>query len=318
MEIINHTSNELSPFRIGFIGLGRMGSNMVYNLLDHKYEVVVYNRTKEKMDEPVKAGAVPASSISELVNFLSFDKTSNKSKRKVIWLMVNAGEALDQVLSELTPLLKEGDIIVDGGNSYYKDSQKRYSNLKKLGISFMDCGTSGGMSGARNGACLMIGGDKESFDYIKNIFKDLALPNGFAYLGNSGSGHYVKMVHNGIEYGMMSALGEGFETIKNSDLNIDLKEVAKVYSHGSIIEGKLMTWLAEAFSEEGYLNAISGEVPKGETEEEMKKLDEMSHMPSLTSAIKVREQTRVNPSYAGKLISAMRNKFGGHKVNHQG
>ena len=207
MEIVN---------KVGFIGLGRMGSNMVFNLLDHKYEVVVYNRTKEKMDEPVKAGAIASSSISELVKFLP--------EKKVVWLMVNAGEALDAVLSELTPLLKEGDIVVDGGNSYYKDSQKRYADLKKMGISYMDCGTSGGMGGARNGACLMIGGDRESFEYIKNVFKDLAIPDGFAYLGGSGAGHYVKMVHNGIEYGMMSALGEGFETIKNSDLNIDLKD----------------------------------------------------------------------------------------------
>ena len=300
----------MEKLKIGFIGLGRMGSNMVFNLLDHKYEVVVFNRTKEKMDEPVKVGAIPSSSISELVKLLP--------ERKVIWLMVNAGEALDAVLSELTPLLKEGDIVVDGGNSYYKDSQKRYENFKKIGISYMDCGTSGGMGGARKGACLMIGGDKESFDYIQNIFKDLALPDGFAYLGNSGAGHYVKMVHNGIEYGMMSALGEGFETIKNSDLNIDLKEVAKVYSHGSIVESKLMGWLAEAYNEEGYLDAISGEVPKGETEEEMKKLDESTNMPSLKNAIKVREQTRITPSYAGKLISAMRNKFGGHKVNREG
>jgi 6-phosphogluconate dehydrogenase len=148
----------MEKLRVGFIGLGRMGANMVFNLLDHKYEVVVYNRTKEKMEEPVKAGATPASSISELVKLLP--------EKKVIWLMVNAGEALDAVLAELTPLLKEGDIVVDGGNSYYKDSQKRYENLKKLGISYMDCGTSGGMGGARNGACLMIGGDRESFEYI--------------------------------------------------------------------------------------------------------------------------------------------------------
>lgn len=297
----------MEKLRIGFIGLGRMGANMVYNLLDHKDEVVVYNRTKEKMDEPVKAGAIPASSISELVKLLP--------EKKVIWLMVNAGEALEAVLSELTPLLKEGDIIVDGGNSYYKDSQKRYTDLKKLGISYMDCGTSGGMGGARHGACLMIGGDQESFDYIKPIFQALALPDGFAYLGGSGAGHYVKMVHNGIEYGMMSALGEGFEAIKKSPLNINLKEVAKVYSHGSIVDSKLMSWLAEAYNEEGYLENISGEVPKGETEEEMKKLLDEAEMPSLTNALKVRADSRVKPSYAGKLISAMRNKFGGHKVN---
>jgi 6-phosphogluconate dehydrogenase len=297
----------MEKLKIGFIGLGRMGSNMVFNLLDHKYEVVVYNRTQEKMAEPVKAGAVGVASISELVKLLP--------EKKVIWLMVNAGEALDAVLAELTPLLKEGDIVVDGGNSYYKDSQKRYENLKKIGISYMDCGTSGGMGGARNGACLMIGGDRESFDYLQNIYKDLAIPDGFAYLGGSGAGHYVKMVHNGIEYGMMSALGEGFEAIKNSPLNINLKEVAKVYSHGSIVESKLMGWLAESFNEDGYLDAISGEVPKGETEEEMKKLLSESDMPSLVNALKVREDSRTKPSYAGKLISAMRNKFGGHKVN---
>jgi 6-phosphogluconate dehydrogenase len=297
----------MEKLKIGFIGLGRMGSNMVFNLLDHKYEVVVYNRTQEKMAEPVQAGAVGASSISELVKLLP--------EKKVIWLMVNAGEALDAVLAELTPLLKEGDIVVDGGNSYYKDSQKRYADLKKLGISYMDCGTSGGMGGARNGACLMIGGDRESFDYIKNVFADLAIPDGFAYLGNSGAGHFVKMVHNGIEYGMMSALGEGFEAIKNSPLNVDLKEVAKVYSHGSIVESKLMQWLADSFNEEGYLDAISGNVPKGETEEEMKKLLAEADMPSLVNALKVREDSRTTPSYAGKLISAMRNRFGGHKVN---
>jgi 6-phosphogluconate dehydrogenase len=299
----------MEKLKIGFIGLGRMGSNMVYNLLDHKYEVVVYNRTQEKMAEPVKAGAVGAASISELVKLLP--------GKKVIWLMVNAGEALDAVLAELTPLLKEGDIVVDGGNSYYKDSQTRYDNFKKLGISFMDCGTSGGMGGARSGACLMIGGDRASFDYIENIFKDLAIEDGFAYLGKSGSGHFVKMVHNGIEYGMMSALGEGFEVIKKSPLNINLVEVAKVYSHGSIVESKLMGWLAEAYNEEGYLDAISGNVPKGETEEEMKKLLTEAEMPSLVNALKVRADTRTAPSYAGKLISAMRNKFGGHKVNKE-
>ncbi len=299
----------MEKLKIGFIGLGRMGSNMVLNLLDHDYEVVVYNRTQEKMSEVVKAGAIPSSSISQLINALPED-------RKVIWLMVNA-EALDQVIDEVVPNLKEGDIIIDGGNSYYKDSQARHAKLKKVGINFMDCGTSGGMNGARHGACLMIGGDRECFEYTQGLFKDLAIENGFAYLGQAGAGHYVKMVHNGIEYGMMSALGEGFEIIKNSDLKINLKEVAKVYSHGSIVESKLMTWLAEAFLEEDYLENISGSVPKGETEEEMKKLlaESKGKMPSLENAIKVREDSRATPSYAGKLISAMRNKFGGHKVN---
>lgn len=300
----------MEKLKIGFIGLGRMGSNMVLNLLEHDNEVVVYNRTPEKMAEVVKYGAIPTSSVSELISFLP--------KKKVVWLMVTAA-ALDQVIDEVVPFLKKGDIVVDGGNCYYKDTQARYEKLKKLGISFMDCGTSGGMGGARHGACLMIGGDKESFDYLKNVYEDLALPGGFAYLGGSGSGHYVKMVHNGIEYGMMSAIAEGFETIKNSSLNVDLKEVVKVYSHGSIVESKLVKWLEEAYNEKGYLDGISGEVPKGETEEEMKKLlaEANGKMPSLDNAIKVREQTRTEPTYTGKLISAMRNKFGGHAVNKE-
>lgn len=300
----------MEKLKIGFVGLGRMGENMVLNLLDHDYEVVVYNRTAEKMQNVAKAGATPSSSISELINLLP--------ERKVVWLMVTAG-ALDQVISEVVPNLKEGDIIIDGGNSYYKDSQRRYAELKKLGISFMDVGTSGGMSGARNGACIMIGGDKESFNYTKEIFDSLATTNGYAYLGNSGAGHYVKMVHNGIEYGMMSAIGEGFEVIKDSDLNIDLKEVAKVYAHGSIVSSKLVSWLEEAYNEEGYLESISGNVPKGETEEEMKKLlaETKEKMPSLKNAIEVREQSRTSPTYTGKLIAAMRNKFGGHSVNKE-
>lgn len=297
--------------KIGFIGLGRMGENMVFNLLDHKKSVVVYNRTADKMTLVVKAGAIPSYSISELVSLLP--------ERKVVFLMVTAS-ALDQVIAEVTPLLKAGDIIVDSGNSYYKDSQRRYAELKKVGISFVDCGTSGGMSGARHGACLMIGGDRESFEYLKEVFADLAMSEkAFAYLGSSGAGHYVKMVHNGIEYGMMSALAEGFEVIKNSNLNVDLKEVAKVYAHGSIIDSKLMSWLEESFNEAGYLEAISGSVPKGETEDEMKKLldEAQGKMPSLDNAVKVREQSRTTPSYAGKLISAMRNRFGGHKVNKE-
>ena len=300
----------MEKLKIGFIGLGRMGSNMVLKLLDHDYEVVVYNRTPEKMNEVVASGATPSSSVKELVSLLP--------ERKVVWLMVTA-TALDQVIDEVTPFLKKGDILVDGGNCFYQDTRKRYEKLKKLGIHFVDAGTSGGISGARHGACIMIGGDKEAYNYIKGVFGDLALPNSFAYLGDSGAGHYVKMVHNGIEYGMMSALAEGFETIKDSGLNIDLNAVAKVYAHGSIIESKLMSWLEESFIEKGYLDTIAGEVPKGETEDEMKKLltEANGKMPSLENAVRVREQTRTQPSFTGKLISAMRNRFGGHAVNKE-
>ena len=228
--------------------------------------------------------------------------------------MVPAGKPVDMVLRSLVSLLKKGDIIIDGGNSYFKDSQKRHTALKKHGLNYMDCGTSGGIEGARHGACMMVGGEKEVFNKIEKLFKDMCVKDGYGYMGSCGAGHFVKMVHNGIEYGMMGAIAEGVQAVKDSSFNPDLKEVIKVYAHGSIIESRLVSWLNDSFLTKGYLQGISGEVPKGETEEEMKKLVKMAEMKVLRQAILMRQKTRKRKSFAGKLIAAMRNQFGGHKV----
>jgi len=293
--------------KIGFIGLGRMGSNMVLNLMEHRHQVVGYNRSLDSTKKLAKKGMIPAFDLKELVNKLP--------ERKVIWLMVPAGKVVDETISRLSPYLKRGDLVIDGGNSFFKESQKRYKKLKGKGIDFLDCGTSGGMEGARRGACMMIGGDRGVFKKVEVLFRDMCVKDGYGYMGKSGAGHFVKMVHNGIEYGMMGAIAEGFLALEKyeKDFGLDLKEISKVYSHGSIIESKLMSWLWDSYREKGYLDEIACEVPKGETEDEMKALDEMAKMPVLREAILMRAKSR-EQKVCGSLIAAMRNQFGGHKV----
>ena len=300
----------MAKLKIGFIGLGRMGSNMVYNLLDHNYKPVVYNRSPEPTKKAARKKAIPSYSIPELIDKLP--------KQKIIWIMVPSGKPTESMINELIKYLKKGDIIIDGGNSYYKDSIKRHDRLKKLGIYFLDCGTSGGIEGARYGACMMIGGNKKIFKKIEPLFKDLTIKNGYGYMGKSGGGHFVKMVHNGIEYGMMGAIAEGLQSIENykKQFDIDLSEAIKVYSHGSIISSRLVSWLEKAWKEDRYLKSIQGSVPKGETEDEMKKLERHKkvNMKILKQSILMRVKTRKHPSLAGKMIAAMRKEFGGHAV----
>lgn len=295
--------------KIGFIGLGKMGKNMVLHLLEKDHEVVVYNRTSETTKKFIKLSknkAIPSYSIEELMNKLP--------KKKIIWLMIKAGKPIDDTINSLLPHLNKGDIIIDGGNSYFEDSINRFNFLKKKGIRFLDVGTSGGIEGARKGACVMIGGEKEIFRKTEKLFRDLCVKDSYGYMGESGAGHFVKMVHNGIEYGMMSAIGEGLSAIKKFEkkFGINMNEVTKVYSHGSIIEGKLIKWVDKG-TKRNYFKNIKGSVPKGETEEEMKKLIKLSEMPVLKQSIKEREKTRKNPSYSGKVMSVMRNEFGGHE-----
>ncbi|MBT5271725.1 decarboxylating 6-phosphogluconate dehydrogenase [Candidatus Woesearchaeota archaeon] len=306
--------------KIGFIGLGRMGSNMVLNLIEKKNKIVAYNRTFGPVKQMKRKGAIPAYSLEELVKKLP----SSKTTPKVIWIMIKAGKPVDMVIAKLIPLLNKGDIIIDGGNSFYKDSIRRNRLLKKKGIHFLDCGTSGGMEGARNGACMMVGGNKKVFNKIESLFRDMCTKDGYGYMGNAGAGHLVKMVHNGIEYGMMSALAEGFLAIEKHKpkFNTDLKEVSKVYANGSIIAGKLSSWLWKSFKTKGYLDKISCTVPKGETEDEMKELEGLADMPVLHQARLMRVKSRTvktktgktRKNICGKLIAAMRNQFGGHKV----
>jgi 6-phosphogluconate dehydrogenase len=291
---------------IGFIGLGRMGLNMATHLVESEYRVVGYNRSEEPRKEAAEVGITVAASVAELVTELP--------SPRVVWLMVTSS-AVDTVLQELLPLLTAGDTIIDGGNSFYQDSLRRHAELRAREINFLDCGTSGGMSGARHGASVMVGGRPDIFATHEHIFKALAAPNAYARIGNEGAGHFVKMIHNGIEYGMMGAIAEGMTVLHTHEeqFGINLSEVLKPYEHESIIASKLVTWLREAY-DEGQIDAIAGEVPRGETESEMEHIVTLGEVRVLEAALEQRKQSREQESYLGKLVAAMRNQFGGHKV----
>jgi 6-phosphogluconate dehydrogenase len=305
--------------KLGFVGLGRMGFAMAQNLAEHKHSVVVYNRSPgpakklSSVSLNISGSSVKKKNIS--ASYSLEDMVLQLPKKKIIWLMVTAGKVVDNIIFSLIPLLKKGDIIIDGGNSFYRDSIRRNKTLKKLGIHFFDCGTSGGIEGARYGACMMIGGEKKIFETIEPLFKSMCVKNGYGYMGKSGGGHFVKMVHNGIEYGMMGAINEGFLALEKYErkFGFDLNEISKVYANGSIIEGRLIGWLWKSFKQEDYLNSISCEVPRGETEKEIEKLERLSQMKILEEARLMRKRTR-KMGRCGKLISAMRNQFGGHSV----
>ncbi|ACL70377.1 phosphogluconate dehydrogenase (NAD(+)-dependent, decarboxylating) [Halothermothrix orenii] len=294
--------------RIGLVGLGRMGYNLALNLKEHGHEVVAYNRSKEKVKKAEKEGIEGAYSLEELVDKLR--------TRRVIWVMVPAGAPVEQVIDDLTPLLDRGDIIIDGGNSHYRDTLRRYKELKERGIHLVDAGTSGGVEGARHGACMMIGAEDEVFSYLEPVFKDINVDKGYLHTGRVGSGHFVKMVHNGIEYGMLQAIGEGFEVLKESDFDINYQEVARVWSHGSVIRGWLMELTEEAFKKDPELDEIRGIVhSSGEglwTVEEALKLK--VPVPIIAGSLFMRYRSQQEDSFAGKVIAALRNEFGGHKV----
>lgn len=294
--------------QIGYVGLGKMGKRMVFHLLEKDWNVVAYNRSLESVDEVAKQGATPTSSLPQLVAALSSPRT--------VWVMV-PHQTVDSVLAELIPLLEKGDTIIDGGNSFYKESMRRAKELSQKGVNFMDVGMSGGPRGAREGACTMVGGEKKIFDAYEELFRDISVLNGFAYMGSAGAGHFVKMVHNGIEYGMMQAIGEGFEVLKKSSFNFNLSAVAELYNHQSVIESRLVGWMKSAFDAYGEdLAEISGKVShSGEglwTVETAKELG--VPVPIIESSLKFRENSQKNPSYTGQVVSALRNQFGGHEV----
>lgn len=293
---------------LGFIGLGRMGENMVYNLLEKGHSVVAYNRSPEAVERVAAKGATGTASIAQLFSLLP--------KRKIVWLMITAGKPVDDMIKMLLPHLKRGDIVVDGGNSFFKDSIRRGRELEKKGIQFLDVGVSGGIEGARHGACMMVGGHQSAFKVLELAIRDMCVEGGYGYMGRPGAGHFVKMVHNGVEYGMMGAIAEGMQAVQkfSKTFGTDMATVARVYAHGSIVTSRLMSWLVSGMSRKEF-DAISGVVPKGETEEEMEKLEKLATMNVLREARFMRVATRKKASYAGKLISVMRNEFGGHKVN---
>lgn len=293
---------------IGLIGLGRMGYNLALNMRDRGHKPVVYNRTVDKVKEAEAEGLNGAYSLEELVQKLS--------RRRVIWLMIPAGQVVDDMIERLLPLLDKDDIIIDGGNSNYKDTLRRYEYLKSKGIAFADVGTSGGISGARNGACTMAGADDDVFAIIEGLLRDISVENGYLHCGAVGSGHFTKMVHNGIEYGMMQAIGEGFEILEKSRFDLDLEKVAKVWNHGSVVRSWLMELAQSAFSKDAKLDDIKGIMySSGEglwTVQEALELKVPATV--ITESLMMRYRSEQEDTFTGKVVAALRNEFGGHAV----
>lgn len=303
--------NTFKRKKIGLIGLGKMGKNMTERLLERNWQLVVYDQDEGARKETAKRGAIEAASFKDLVEKLS--------PPRVLWVMVPHKAVEDVLFSQggLFTLLKKRDVVVDGGNSYFKKSIENSKKLSQKEIEFVDVGVSGGPRGAREGACLMIGGKKELFEKLKPLFKDLATENGFQFFEGAGAGHFVKMVHNGIEYGIMQAIAEGFNLMKGSPYKLDLEKVADIYNHGSVIESRLVGWLKKAFKERGQaLKGVSGKVSHtGEGEWTIKTAKKLKvPVKIIEESFKFRVQSQKNPSYTGKILSALREQFGGHKV----
>lgn len=303
--------------KIGFVGLGKMGKNMVLHLLDGGIDVVAYNRTREAAEAFVReqphwgAHLTPAFPIKEFVTKLS--------PPRIVWIMVSAGEPVDAVIRELLQEgLRSGDTIIDGGNSNYHDSVRRARELKSKSIQFIDCGTSGGLDGARNGACLMLGGDEPAVKNLAWLWTSLAIRDGWAYMGPSGAGHFVKMIHNGIEYGIDEAIAEGFEILAKSPYKLDLKKIADTYAHGSIIRGYLIDTLAAVLGKDATLSGFTGRVGGGETGTWALAVARELGVEAkvLEKAVQARVVSRANPTFASKVVSALRAAYGGHKEAH--
>lgn len=306
--------------KIGYIGLGRMGKNMVLHLLEQGIEVVAWNRSPEPLEEVIAAGAMKAEGIEDLVNKLE--------PPRIIWLMLPAGEVVDEFIDKLLPLLSPQDLIIDGGNSFYKDTLKRWDKIKSSGIYFMDIGVSGGPAGAREGACLMIGGSDEDFKKVEELAKAAAAPGAYQYLGPVGAGHFAKMVHNGIEYGMMESIAEGLAILKNSSFKYDFVKLLDIYNHRSVVESRLIGWVQDAFKEDPQLSNISSSIGSGgsgkripgEADWTVEVAKELGiDTPAMEDAVKVRENSNSDPEdspqgFRNKVISAMRGQFGQHDV----
>ena len=292
--------------KIGFIGLGKMGFSMVEHLLELGHDVVAYDVSAEAVAAIAAKGATAASSLQHLVSELSAPR--------VVWMMVPAGPPVDAVLGGIKPFLKAGDIVIDGGNSRYTDTVARAEKLREKGIRMLDIGTSGGLEGARHGACMMAGGEREAYDLVEPMLRDLCVENGCGYMGASGAGHFVKMVHNGIEYGMMQAIGEGFELLRASGYDLDNEAVARVWSNGSVIRGWLMELAEKAFSRDGQLGWLGGKVAdSGEGRWTVEAAVELGvSAPIITGALFERFRSQKSEHFSDKVVAALRHGFGGH------
>jgi 6-phosphogluconate dehydrogenase len=297
--------------QLGMIGLGRMGFNMTERLMLGGHQLVVYDRSPEAIKSAQDKGATGAASLKEVVAKLSAPRA--------VWIMVPSGAPVDQTIDELLPLMSKDEVIIDGGNSFYKDSIARGQRVAAAGLHYQDCGTSGGIWGLKNGYCLMIGGEREIFDRIEPIYKTLAPEDGYAYMGTSGSGHFVKMVHNGIEYGMLQAYGEGFELMNASDYDLDLQKISKIWNHGSVVRSWLLELAELAFEREPHLDSLRGYVDdSGEGRWTVfDAIEKNVPAPVITLSLLRRLASRQEESFSAKVIAALRNEFGGHAVKKE-
>jgi 6-phosphogluconate dehydrogenase len=295
--------------RIGFVGLGRMGANMVRRLLKDGHEVVAYNRTAEKTREIEGEGGIGSYTIAELVAKLE--------KPRAVWIMVPAGDATEAQIEELMEHLEPGDTIIDGGNTNFHDDQRRHAALAEKGVNYVDAGTSGGIWGLQVGYCLMVGGDEAAVKPLEPVFVSLAPPGGYLHVGGAGAGHYVKMVHNGIEYGLMQAYAEGFEIMHASDYPLDLAAISDLWMQGSVVRSWLLELAGRAFKANGAdLEHIKGYV-EDSGEGRWTVQDAIDHnvpAPVITLSLLTRFRSRQDDSYGAKVLAALRNEFGGHAV----
>lgn len=300
--------------QLGIIGLGRMGMNMGLRLLRGRHRVTAYNRSSEKVKQIIRKGAKGAYTIEELVRQLK--------PPRVVWIMLPAGKPVEDTIISLKGLLKKGDIIVDGGNSFYRDDIRREKDLQNSGIHYMDAGVSGGIWGLKNGYCLMVGGEKKIFTRLEPLLKTLAPKDGYLYCGTAGAGHFVKMVHNGIEYGMMSAYGEGFEILKASPYGneTDFAKVARLWNQGSVIRSWLLELAESAFKKDKRLSGLKAYVEdSGEGRWTIQQaIDTAVPAPVITASLYQRFRSRSPNSFSDRLLAALRNEFGGHPVRKKG
>ena len=294
--------------RAGFVGLGRMGLAMVERLIKHGHKIVAYDQNADQVKAARRKKAEPAASLHELAESLPAPRT--------LWIMVPAGAPVESVLRNLEPYLSEGDTVIDGGNSNYRDSQQRAAQLQEGEIHYLDVGTSGGIWGLKEGYCLMVGGDAKAFKRASPLFKALAPKNGYAHVGGSGAGHFVKMVHNAIEYGMLQAYGEGFELMQQSEFSLDLHQVSRLWNQGSVVRSWLLELAERALRKDPALSDIAGYVEdSGEGRWSVHdSIERGVPMPVLALSLYARFQSRQTESFSAKVIAALRQEFGGHAV----
>jgi len=299
---------------IAIIGLGRMGQALAYRAIKGGFSVFGFD---------INAASCAAAEKEGVQIVVRIDDFAHKNI-DVFWLMVPQGELVDKVIAQLQPMLKAGGIIVDGGNSKFSDSMRRAQELALDNIYFIDCGTSGGIHGRDNGFCLMVGGDKKAYDILEPLLKAIAAPGGYAYIGHSGAGHYVKMVHNGIEYGILQAYAEGFHVLKDGqfkDQHLDLEKIAALWNHGSVIRSWILELVQEIMHEDPNLNDIKGNVAAtGMGQWTVEQAHAMNiPVPVIEESLKIREWSeKTGGNYATKIVACLRNKFGGHSVTKIG